>query len=374
MTNFGEHYNEELAQQESEINKRTLWEMVGAFIVLTAVWGLAFGRFPTVNAIVFSVTYAISTGFFIASVILFFKADPSDERMKNFFVTGICIISAAMNLMFSYHMVLAYVFPLIVAVQYKEKSVLWLSYALEVFLMPVSMIVGFYYGICDLNLLLQGNHTRTWYLAELADGFSKIPFSKMPVVVIVVYRILPQLLILFVFVMIMQHTIGSMREDAYRIAELTYRKEVDSTTRLYNKNKYEDMAVNYYPSVGCIAVAFWDLNNLKMINDNFGHAVGDSLIQTMSEKLLAVSNERCRTYRVGGDEFLLILDDPAPGEINRIIQQVKTELSSGTGTTGLRILAAVGSAEGCGADIRSLVKKADAAMYSDKAKSKEGRS
>ena len=74
-----------------------------------------------------------------------------------------------------------------------------------------------------------------------------------------------------------------------------------------------------------------------MINDNFGHAVGDSLIQTMSEKLLAVSNERCRTYRVGGDEFLLILDDPAPGEINRIIQQVKTELSSGTGTTGLRI-------------------------------------
>ena len=47
MTNFGEHYNEELAQQEIEINKKTLWEMVGAFIVLTAVWGLAFGRFPT---------------------------------------------------------------------------------------------------------------------------------------------------------------------------------------------------------------------------------------------------------------------------------------------------------------------------------------
>lgn len=85
MTNFGEHYNEELTQQEIEINKKTLWEMVGAFIVLTAVWGLAFGRFPTANAIVFSVTYAISTGFFIASVILFFKADPSDERMKKFF-------------------------------------------------------------------------------------------------------------------------------------------------------------------------------------------------------------------------------------------------------------------------------------------------
>ena len=41
MTNFGEHYNEELAQQEKVVNKRTLWEIVGAFIVLTAIWGLA---------------------------------------------------------------------------------------------------------------------------------------------------------------------------------------------------------------------------------------------------------------------------------------------------------------------------------------------
>lgn len=57
MTNFGEHYNAELSHQEIEINKKTLREMVGAFIVLTAVWGLAFGRFPTANAIVFSVTY-----------------------------------------------------------------------------------------------------------------------------------------------------------------------------------------------------------------------------------------------------------------------------------------------------------------------------
>ena len=189
--------------------------------------------------------------------------------------------------MFSYHMVLVYVFPLIVAVQYKEKSVLWLSYALEVFLMPVSMIVGFYYGICDLNLLLQGNHTRTWYLAELVDGFSKIPFAKMPVVVIVVYRILPQLLILLVFVMIIQHTIGSMREDAYRIAELTYRKEVDSATRLYNKNKYEDMLANYYTRVERVAVVLWDINNLKEINDRMGHGMGDKLIETMSGAIYA---------------------------------------------------------------------------------------
>lgn len=160
--------------------------------------------------------------------------------------------------------------------------------------MPVSMIVGFYYGICDLNLLLQGNHTRTWYLAELVDGFSKIPFAKMPVVVIVVYRILPQLLILLVFVMIIQHTIGSMREDAYRIAELTYRKEVDSSTRLYNKNKYEDMLANYYTRVERVAVVLWDINNLKEINDRMGHGMGDKLIETMSGAIYAQTDSRKR--------------------------------------------------------------------------------
>lgn len=109
MTNFGEHYNEELAQQEKVVNKRTLWEIVGAFIVLTAIWGLAFGQFPTVNAIMFSITYGISALFFIAALLMFFKMNLSDERVKNFFVVTICVISAAMNLLFSYHMVLLYV-------------------------------------------------------------------------------------------------------------------------------------------------------------------------------------------------------------------------------------------------------------------------
>ena len=329
MTNFGEHYNEELAQQEIGMNKKTLWEIVGAFIVLTAIWGLAFGRFPTANAVVFSVTYAISAIFFIAAVILFFKVDQSDERVKYFFVTSICIISAAMNLLFSYHMVLVYVLPMIVAMQYKDKSVLWLSYALEVFLMPVSMIVGFYYGICDLNLLLQGNHTKAWYLSNLMDGFARIPFNKVPVVIIVVYRILPQLLILLVFAIIMQYTIGSMQEDAYKIAELTYRKEVDSATRLYNKNKYEDMLANYYTMVDRVAVVLWDINNLKEINDRMGHGMGDKLIETLSGAIYVQTDKRKKAYRIGGDEFVMLIENPEEQEAEQIIQTKGGRRSSG---------------------------------------------
>lgn len=277
-----------------------------------------------------------------------------------------------MNLMFSYHMVLAYVFPLIVAVQYKEKSVLWLSYALEVFLLPVSMIVGFYYGICDLNLLLQeiiqGHGTwRNWQM-DLRSSF-----SKMPVVVIIVYQILPQLLILFVFVMIIQHTIGSMREDAYRIAELTYRKEVDSATRLYNKNKYEDMLANYYTMVERVAVVLWDINNLKEINDRMGHGMGDKLIETLSGAIYAQTDKRKKAYRIGGDEFVMLIENPEKQEAEQIIQNVRDKLARHREEGGLRVSSATGTAEGNGIDILKIVHDADERMYEDKKRGKESR-
>ena len=373
MTNFGEHYNEELAQQEIEINKKTLWEMVGAFIVLTAVWGLAFGRFPTVNAIVFSVTYAISAGFFIASVILFFKADPSDERMKNFFVAGICIISAAMNLMFSYHMVLVYVFPLIVAVQYKEKNVLWLSYALEVFLLPVSMIVGFYYGICDLNLFLGSNHTRDWYLEQWEAGTLQFGVEPDPLFVILFYGALPRAVILLMFTVILCYISISSHEDAQKIANLTYRKETDLGTHVYNKNKYEEMIETYYPEVHRLAAIFWDANNLKYVNDKYGHAAGDVLIQTLSSVLYELSTDRRKVYRVGGDEFVMIIENPVETEIESMIETVKADLMEKDGQGDIPISSAVGWAEGCGVDIRKIVNEADTKMYENKKRGKEGR-
>lgn len=374
MNTFSKLYDTELHNQEIKSNKRTLMGFCWFFLTLLLVWVLTMINFFLISKFLISLSLGFTVLLLIPPVIIYKKADLSSPWIKYLFLALISIICSIITALLTYHAVLIFVIPLLFAIQYRKRQALWFSFIFNTITMFISSYVGFYYGLCDLNLLLESTHTRNWYLQTMTGSFLQIPFNENPVFIIAVFEVLPRTLILLIFTIMLQYTIIRSHNDALRIAELTYRKDMDARTKLYNKNKYEDMAVNYYPSVGCIAVAFWDLNNLKMINDNFGHAVGDSLIQTMSEKLLAVSNERCRTYRVGGDEFLLILDDPAPGEINRIVQQVKTELSSGTGTIGLRILAAVGSAEGCGADIRSLVKKADAAMYSDKAKSKEGRS
>lgn len=139
--------------------------------------------------------------------------------------------------------------------------------------------------------------------------------------------ICPRSIILFVFSVLMQYSVVSSNEDVYRIAQLTYLKETDTKTRVFNKNKYVEMMEEYYFKLEQIAVLFWDLNNLKYMNDVYGHAVGgDKAIETLSEALLAHAGDSCRVYRIGGDEFLMILDNPQGNEGEDIIQGVQEEL------------------------------------------------
>ena len=374
MNTFSKLYDTELHNQEIKSNKRTLMGFCWFFLTLLLVWVLTMINFFLISKFLISLSLGFTVLLLISPVIIYKKADLSSPWIKYLFLALISIICSIITALLTYHAVLIFVMPLLFAIQYRKRQALWFSFIFNTITMFISSYVGFYYGLCDLNLLLESTHTRNWYLQTMSGSFLQIPFNENPVFIIAVFEVLPRTLILLIFTIMLQYTIISSHNDALRIAELTYRKDMDARTKLYNKNKYEDMAVNYYPSVGYIAVAFWDLNNLKLYNDTCGHNAGDMVLNTVVGIVRKCIRKTDILIRYGGDEFLLILDDPAPGEINRIIQQVKTELSSGTGTTGLRILAAVGSAEGCGADIRSLVKKADAAMYSDKAKSKEGRS
>lgn len=58
--------------------------------------------------------------------------------------------------------------------------------------MFISSYVGFYYGLCDLNLLLESTHTRNWYLQTMTGSFLQIPFNENPMFIIAVFEVLPQ--------------------------------------------------------------------------------------------------------------------------------------------------------------------------------------
>lgn len=118
---------------------------------------------------------------------------------------------------------------------------------------------------------------------------------------------------------------------------------------------------------------FWDLNNLKDINDRYGHAAGDKAIEKMSSVLYEFADERRRVYRIGGDEFLMIIDNPNDREAEDIVKSVAGNLEAENDENQIKISGAAGWAAGKGNEIFEVVEAADAHMYEDKKISRAGR-
>ncbi len=373
MEDFKEQYRQELIYQEIKANKHTLKGFVWFLLGVAFIWLLTVTDFFEVDKKLITIAFVSTLVLFMPSLYIFLKSDLSKQWIKYFLLTLICVVSGVIISFLSFHAVLLYIIPLLFAIQYRRSSTVWFVYVTNTVTMLISSLVSFYYGLCDLNLLLESQHTRDWYLNMITEGALDIPFNENPVFIIIVFEVFPRDIILLVFSIMLQYTIVSSNEDALRIAKLTYLKETDTRTKVFNKNKYQEMVEGYYPQIDEIAAVFWDLNNLKDINDRYGHAMGDKAIEKLSAVLHGYASDRCRIYRIGGDEFLMIIDNPASQEAENIAQAVKAELEAGNADAKIKISSAVGFAVGSGKDILEVVQLADTQMYENKKHSKENR-
>lgn len=119
------------------------------------------------------------------------------------------------------------------------------------------------------------------------------------------------------------------------------------------------------------AVLFLDVDGLKVVNDTLGHAAGDRLLVDVASRLRAVLRSGDTAARVGGDEFIVLVDDVATKEAALVVAERLTEALRAPyelGTDRWIMTASIGVAvgpEGLGtAD--ELVAAADAAMYDAK--------
>jgi diguanylate cyclase (GGDEF)-like protein len=120
-----------------------------------------------------------------------------------------------------------------------------------------------------------------------------------------------------------------------------------------------------------LALLFLDLDGFKLVNDQHGHNVGDDLLKEVSKRLLALVRQSDTVARMGGDEFIVVLNNPKGiEEIASIANCVVSSINEPMEILGevLRIGASVGIAifpsdAGTAAD---LIKNADTAMYAAK--------
>ncbi len=365
MDNFNTQYEQELAYQEITSNKYTLYGILLFIGVELLIWLLnIIGIFELDNRIM-SMVIGSSIVLFIPIILIMVKGDLSKPAYKYIAMTQICIITGILITFLSYHAILLSVLPLLFAGHYRKRSLLWYTYILSAITLIVSSVLNYYFGIMDINLLIAGTHQKNWYLNIIANGGS-FTYNENPVFIILVFAGIPRCMMLLLFTFMMQYIVTSSQHDAARIAQLTYLKETDSLTKLFNKNKYNEMVSIYYPNVDNITVIFWDLNNLKTINDTYGHEFGDKALSALASVLYSHSNERRRIYRFGGDEFVMIIDNPHDNESDYITSAVKDELVKSSADISIDISSAVGVASGKGSDIIEIVKNADSAMYADK--------
>lgn len=125
-----------------------------------------------------------------------------------------------------------------------------------------------------------------------------------------------------------------------------------------------------------MAVLFIDIDGFKRINDDLGHHAGDHVLATVSRGLERAVRTSDTVARMGGDEFLVLLEDlPDAGEASRVaealIDSVKAPIAvqNGTNTTRLlRVTASIGVAVNDGySPLELQIRKADDAMYAAKA-------
>lgn len=121
-----------------------------------------------------------------------------------------------------------------------------------------------------------------------------------------------------------------MYYDLFAVKDIVQMYLQDPLTELYNRRGYDRRLVELHQmfkgDVSSIAMVSIDMDGLKYINDNFGHAEGDIVLKKFSRCLQSALNENEFCARIGGDEFaaVLIIDYPDRAEsfrekLNQII-------------------------------------------------------
>ncbi len=148
--------------------------------------------------------------------------------------------------------------------------------------------------------------------------------------------------------------------DAYR--QLDAMSHRDSLTGVMNRRAYHELQMKRTLHNRSVVI-FCDVNGLKKANDTLGHEAGDVLIRNTAHAMANVVS-REEIYRMGGDEFLILVENLTPFQV----EEIQGDLRKSFAAEGVSVAMGAAISEGKGEKISDLVQEADAKMYENKQK------
>ena len=149
----------------------------------------------------------------------------------------------------------------------------------------------------------------------------------------------------------------------------------DELTGLANRLLFQDRLQHGLESArrrkAALGLLFLDLDHFKQVNDTLGHAAGDELLREVARRLRACLRASDTPARVGGDEFAVVLSELAqPGDAAVVAEKILAVMRAPFPLDGApyRLTVSIGFAAfpRDGADVESLLRAADAAMFDAK--------
>ena len=155
------------------------------------------------------------------------------------------------------------------------------------------------------------------------------------------------------------------KQKQEEILNLSYH---DYLTGLYNRRFYEEELKRLDTKRNLpLSLVMGDVNGLKLINDSFGHQMGDQLIQKAADMIRSGSRVDDIIARIGGDEFIIILPKTGSNEAEEIIKRMKEQTSENKeDTVDVSISFGYKTKEYEEENIQEIFKKAEDDMYRHK--------
>ncbi len=166
-------------------------------------------------------------------------------------------------------------------------------------------------------------------------------------------------------------------ENCRKLAELTNLTTRDDLTGLFNSRQFYrhiaqevDRSNRYFRP---LALILMDIDNFKTLNDTYGHLFGDNILSAIGDIIKSAIRMQDTAYRYAGDEFTIILPETelemAISVAERVRQAIENDTQALLDPRPLTVTVSIGVVEYLtDEDIKSLVHRADSAMYASKKK------
>ena len=156
-------------------------------------------------------------------------------------------------------------------------------------------------------------------------------------------------------------------------SEMSARDEavVDPMTGLFNRltlsGRFAEAHRRALATGGSVGLVMLDVDHFKAINDTHGHARGDRVLEQLADRLRGCLRTTDIGYRVGGEEFVVLLPDRDAAAASRVAERIRHSIEAAP-LAGLAVTVSAGvvSASGDQDSLAQLLRRADAALYTAK--------